>query len=702
MQKASKPKRKLTTEVSSEEVPSPKKSRPSRKVEANPDVEMTDSTAASPPPATSPAPPEPKLKKKKKAPAAEEKVAEAPKPADLFPGVRPSLAAHFLSRGFTGLMPIQKKTVPEVATGHDVIARAKTGSGKTIAFALPIIEKMANSTDAPQGRRKPAVLVILPTRELAKQCCTEFELLAKALAEAEKKYFAFTCLYGGVFIGEQANALRRGVDGVIGTPGRINDHLERGNLDLSGVKYVVLDEADEMLKQGFAEEIEKILKHVIPGSELCKTTVKPQVLLFSASIPSWVHNVAKSYLSPDRISVDLVQDATTETPLEVKHFVLPCHFSQRSQVLADTLIMYGTGRTIIFTKTKKEANELAIQAGIAKGCAVLHGEIAQEQRETTLAAFREGKVSALVATNVAARGLDISGVDLVIQTEPPPDPDSYLHRAGRTGRAGRSGTCITLFAPKHAPLLQEIERKLKIKFERIGIPQGADLMAASCERIIQEAASFGEAELNRFLPAATTFLNANGAKGVAALFCKLAGMKESEARSLLTSTPGSVAVVLHTDTEFRALSYVWTILRRRFSEKFCNEVKSMSVCEDHKSVIFDIPSADLPEVTKGNFEDMEIPDKLPKLVSIFGGTGTLHSQKRDYSGGGYGGGGYGGGGYGGGGYGGGRGGYGGGWSGRAAASPTHRFGGNSFSRPPFQRPSSAPPFARYRNNNFPQ
>jgi ATP-dependent RNA helicase DDX21 len=248
--------------------------------------------------------------------------------------------------------------------------------------------------------RVPSVLVLLPTRELANQVYADFELYGSSLG------LAACAVYGGAPYGPQENKLRRGVDIVIGTPGRIKDHIEKGNIDLSHLKFRVLDEADEMLRMGFVDDVELILGKV-------QDVTKVQTLLFSATLPSWVKQISTKFLKADKKTADLVGNEKMKASTNVRHIILPCNNTAMAQLIPDIIRCYSSGgRTIIFAEKKESASELA---GLLPGARALHGDIQQSQREVTLKAFRSGKFMTLVATNVAARGLDINDVQLIIQ-----------------------------------------------------------------------------------------------------------------------------------------------------------------------------------------------------------------------------------------------------------------------------------------------
>ncbi|KAL5707201.1 RNA helicase [Ranunculus cassubicifolius] len=371
------------------------------------------------------------------------------------------------SKGIEALFPIQAMTFDTIFNGADLVGRARTGQGKTLAFVLPILESLTNGPAKAARKtgygRAPTVLVLLPTRELANQVHADFEVYGGSVG------INSTCLYGGSPYGPQEGALRRGVDVVIGTPGRIKDHLEKGNLDLSALKFRVLDEADDMLRMGFVDDVELILGKV-------KDLNLVQTLLFSATLPSWVQNISKRFLKPNKKTADLVGNEKMKASANVRHIVLPCSSNARSQVIPDVISCYASGgRTIIFTETKDSASELA--GLLPDDARALLGDIQQSTREVTLKGFRSCKFLTLVATNVAARGLDINDVQLIIQCEPPRDVEAYIHRSGRTGRAGNTGVAVMLYDPRRSNI-SRIERESGVKFEHVSAPQPADVAKA--------------------------------------------------------------------------------------------------------------------------------------------------------------------------------------------------------------------------------
>lgn len=283
------------------------------------------------------------------------------------------------------------------------MVRDLTGSGKTLGFCLPIVETLRR--DRLFGGGKPLAMILAPTRELALQITKELELL-----KHNPREYAVLTVYGGVDIYSQIDQLRRGVDIFVGTTGRVKDHMERRNFDFSCLRFAVLDEADIMLNLGFKEDVEHIMS-TIKASNLQKL----QALMFSATVPRWVHEIASMFLKPNYSMIDLVSNLKNKTSRTVAHLAINVPYQNRVSALADILICYGgQGQSIVFCSTKNEANQLLLSEKIKNKIEVMHGDIAQNQREVTLQRFKEKKFSVLVATDVASRGLDIPSVDLVI------------------------------------------------------------------------------------------------------------------------------------------------------------------------------------------------------------------------------------------------------------------------------------------------
>lgn len=504
-----------------------------------------------------------------------------------------ALRQKLKSRGIEALFPIQALSFDTIFEGNDFVGRARTGQGKTLAFVLPILESL-NVSDAFKSHqrsygREPSVLVLTPTRELAKQVHADFEFYGGALGVST------VCIYGGAQYGPQQNALRKGVDVVVGTPGRVKDHLQRGTLNLKGLKYRVLDEADEMLNMGFVEDVETILGYAEDASTM-------QTLLFSATMPDWVKQIASRFLKGTKETVDLVGDEKMKASSSVKHLLLPCLRTARSQLIPDIISCYsGGGRTIIFTETKNDASELA---SLLPGTAhALHGDIAQGQREVTLAGFRAGKFSVLVATDVAARGLDIEGVRLIIQCEPPRDVESYIHRSGRTGRAGKTGISVLLNDRRREYMISNIERKAGFKFERITAPQPADIARLACARAQESLIEVSDSVLSIFRPAADELLlnsTLSPADLLAKALAKIAGHTNMKKRSLLTSHDDCITLMVETGKSIYTSTFAFNCLRKVLPEEILDKIKGMTITADGMGAVFDVPTELVQKCLSGN------------------------------------------------------------------------------------------------------
>ncbi|MDQ3555581.1 MAG: DEAD/DEAH box helicase [Gemmatimonadota bacterium] len=362
--------------------------------------------------------------------------------------------------GYEEPTPIQTEAIPLLLDGRDVIGRAATGTGKTAAFALPMVQRLDTA------RREVQALILAPTRELAVQ-----------VAEAVHQYgkgsgVSVLPVYGGQPIDRQLAALRRGVHVVVGTPGRLLDHIRRGSLDLGGVAYVVLDEADEMLDMGFIEDIEAILE---------ETPSERQTALFSATFPPRIADLAERHMrDPQRVTV---RATPMETPL-VRQVAYTVPRPHKLEALGRILDLESPQSAILFCRTRTEVDELA-EALTIRGYRpeALHGGLNQGQRDRVMKRFREGVADLLIATDVAARGLDVEHVSHVVNYDIPQTPDAYVHRIGRTGRAGREGTAITLVQPRERGLLRAIERLVGRPMEQARIPTVADLREARMETL---------------------------------------------------------------------------------------------------------------------------------------------------------------------------------------------------------------------------
>ena len=337
--------------------------------------------------------------------------------------------------GFTRLTPIQSSAIPEALKGLDLIGQAQTGSGKTIAFAVPILEKIFVPDKSPQA------IILCPTRELCMQVAGEFEKLA-----ANIKKLKVLAVYGGQPIGKQTRVLKKGVHIVVGTPGRVIDHIQRGNLDLIGIESVVLDEAYEMLEMGFREDIATLV---------ASTPHQRQTLLFSATIPQEVRKIAEKYQkNPKFIKI---ADKKKNIP-KITQYAFKCNIKDKYDSLTRLIEAYDVRLALIFCNTKKSVNFLSKHLRHDFNVDSLHGDMTQQARDKVMNKFKNGNINILVATDVAARGLDIANVDVVINYDVPQNRDDYIHRIGRTARAGNKGFAFTLVSKDEIPRFNNIKK----------------------------------------------------------------------------------------------------------------------------------------------------------------------------------------------------------------------------------------------------
>ncbi|MFC4785997.1 DEAD/DEAH box helicase [Nocardioides sp. MAHUQ-72] len=355
--------------------------------------------------------------------------------------------------GYETPSPIQAETIPHLLQGRDVVGLAQTGTGKTAAFALPILSRLDLSQKTPQA------LVLAPTRELALQVCEAFERYAAHLRGVK-----VLPVYGGQGYGVQLSALRRGVHIVVGTPGRIMDHLDKGTLDLSELRFLVLDEADEMLNMGFAEDVETIL---------ADTPDDKNVALFSATMPRQIRSLSQKYLT-DPVEVTVKNKTATASNITQRY--LTVSYPQKVDALTRILEVENFEGMIVFVRTKNETEMLAEKLR-ARGfsAAAINGDVPQNVRERTVNQLKSAKLDILVATDVAARGLDVERISHVVNYDIPTDTESYVHRIGRTGRAGRSGDAISFVTPRERYLLKHIEKATRQPLTQMQLPSVEDV-----------------------------------------------------------------------------------------------------------------------------------------------------------------------------------------------------------------------------------
>ena len=380
--------------------------------------------------------------------------------------LNPELLRAIEEMGFEEMTPIQKEAIPVLLEGKDVIGQAQTGTGKTAAFGIPLVLRMN-----PKDRRLQGV-VLCPTRELAIQAADEIRRFAKFMHGVR-----VLPVYGGQEIYKQIKALKGGVQIIVGTPGRVMDHMRRRTIRMDAVRMVVLDEADEMLNMGFREDMETILKEI---------DVDHQTALFSATMPQPILDITGTYQKEDAVMIRVVKEELTIPLVEQTYYFIRRQYKE--EVTARLLEYHALHRSLIFCNTKKMVDELADnlkkRGFSAEG---LHGDLSQHQRDVVMNRFRSGSLEVLIATDVAARGIDVDDVEAVINYDIPQDIEYYVHRIGRTGRAGKEGKAFTLVSGREIYKIRESERICKTKMKEESVPAAGAITSLKAGKILQEA-----------------------------------------------------------------------------------------------------------------------------------------------------------------------------------------------------------------------
>ncbi|XP_073269398.1 DEAD-box ATP-dependent RNA helicase 3, chloroplastic [Primulina huaijiensis] len=523
-------------------------------------------------------------------------------------GLPPRLVETLQKRGITQLFPIQRAVLVPALEGRDIIGRAKTGTGKTLAFGIPIIKGL---DDLEQQRgilrrgRLPKVLALAPTRELAKQVEKEFKETAP--------YLNTVCIYGGVSYVTQEGALTRGVDIVVGTPGRIIDLINNNSLKLGEVQYLVLDEADQMLAVGFEEDVEVILE---------KLPAERQSMLFSATMPGWVKKLARKFLN-NPLTIDLVGDQEEKLAEGIKLYAIATTATSKRSILGDLVTVYARGgKAIVFTQTKRDADEVSLALTNSIPSEALHGDISQHQRERTLNGFRQGKFTVLVATDVAARGLDIPNVDLIIHYELPNDPETFVHRSGRTGRAGKEGTAVLMFTSSQRRTVKSLERDVGCKFELISPPSIQEVLESSAEQVVSTLGVVHPESIEYFIPTAVKLMEQKGVGALAAALATLSGFsKPPSSRSLITHEQGLVTLQLTRETGYSRGYMSARSLTGFLSDVYssaADEIGKIHLIADERvqGAVFDLPEEIAKELLNKELPPGNTITKITKLPPL--------------------------------------------------------------------------------------
>jgi len=535
--------------------------------------------------------------------------------------IEPEILNNLKDLGIKDLFPVQSQTIESARDGKDLLVQSKTGSGKTLAFGLPLLEKIIELKKegwAKDGRRKrpqPLGVILAPTRELALQVHSELQKYSKSVISA--------CIYGGVPYHKQLPALNnpRGLDLLIGTPGRVADLLSTDYIDLSQVRVAVLDEADEMLKMGFAKEVDSIYDAMPSAGER-------QNLLFSATFASDVKRIAEKYME-DAEKISLVSKDDSRIPEGIEMLSMVSRWKNREEQLGNILSMYCGGengvRALVFTSTKLKCDELSSSKAVVQSGVLslpLHGDMSQEARENALKAFRDRRVKCLIATDVAARGLDIPEVDLVIHFELPMQPESFVHRTGRTGRAGRKGMNIVMHDPRDWTKIERIERHIQRELVPTPQPKTRDIVDTKGAAVVQKLLNMSPRSVSYYESIAERFQAHLQSEGIeldplAAAICLASGFESSQSFSDITGDNG--VETLHITTQVPGLlrlpksvrgkrinksemfkvknqteKIIADILHDNGHKPYGRIVRNLEICEDLEGVLVDI----LPNVAE--------------------------------------------------------------------------------------------------------
>ncbi|KAI9296561.1 DEAD-domain-containing protein, partial [Neoconidiobolus thromboides FSU 785] len=528
----------------------------------------------------------------------------------------PLLQSSLKKNKIESLFSIQTDCFKHIVEGKDLVGRARTGTGKTLAFALPVIEKLERNK---LRSRTPRVLILAPTRELASQ-------VEKEITKLVANSYSTLCIYGGSPYRPQENKLREGVDIVVGTPGRVQDLINKGHLKLTEIETLILDEADHMLDIGFSKELDDIINCVRTQRIETIGNAQPfQFLLFSATLPEWIKKTIRKYLSKDYITVDHVGDESLKASKNVKQLAIPTLYKQIPTTIAGLLQgeLSKSGRCVVFCQTKSYCDTLVTSLNKLNGvnAIALHGDVSQSSREIALNNFKSGKISCLVATDVAARGLDISNVELVIQAEPPNNPETFIHRSGRTGRAGNFGTNVMLFNPKQdAEIYHKIQQHTGVQFKIVRAPTMADFRASIFEDFMKSISRVKSVnnEIKKLISSQYNNLPENIKENPELILatCFEASIKNNpslsgaESRSLIDATDGKITLIIEgTNRTGDLLDLIYKNMKLDPEEV---KMSNISPLKQGSGIVFDVSYNSLDNIMEG-MEKLKEEDEEYKL-----------------------------------------------------------------------------------------
>lgn len=543
----------------------------------------------------------------------------------------PATKKHLRSIGYNELFPVQQETFTAAFSGENIVAKDRTGSGKTLAFTLPLLEKLRRdkTMDIDGDNKGPKVLIMTPTRELATQVTNEVVKLMN-----RKNEFRVACLYGGVSIMGQQRELQRGVDIVVGTPGRLLDLQSRKDLRFKNLQAVVLDETDAMLDIGFQKEIERILEDVESDLEIAgRKPADLQYLLFSATVPEWVKKIAQQIIGQHTF-INMIKHNENKTSTTVEHLkILTNKFSDKVSKIGMLLKEYvpDNGRCIIFTETKKNAADLFNLIRNIQSADVLTGDVNQAQRSRIYEKFKSGQLQVLIATDVAARGLDFPSVDLVVSLYPPRDTNTYIHRSGRTGRAGKKGVSILLYEKEDEFSMKKIFSSIGVEMKEKECTINEETERSSLEQIVQNL----KESISPYQPVISEYLKELEDESEKEKLLKLGlayileTTKGISKKSVISNDKFKHAFLLKLPGGMTKQSDIKNELQEVLGEDLFNGLSAFNISENKKYMSFDIYARKVNKILRC-LQDSQFNEITPvKALSELEKLGIFYTRKEE-------------------------------------------------------------------------